>query len=490
MPPVIAQGPTRRNMLALLATILAGPTRGMSPRQTHLDWADIARSIAGPENASLRLLIPQGSVANILPVAKHFHQLTGIEIKVTEAGTRDIGTTVLADKLRGKTTFDVVLPPTYEIPDLAVAGAIQPLDRLQSVLAPGLDDGRALYTNGDSFDSRTYGHQTDGDVLLLFLNRDLLSHELHRARYEDRFGTAFRPPVTWGELDRQVGFVANELDRPGGVFLRAQGQVEWEYWLRLHAKGIWPVSDTFNPQFNSAEGLEALEDMIAVAPFVVETRNGRQSLGDGWREFADTGAYATFGWGGTQKIFRRGEIALTERVLAVPIPGGQGSETPDTLPYFNWGWSFAITTDAENPRLALSFLRFAVAPRMSTLAVQEEGGFFDPFMKEHYEDAAIRDIYGDDFLRVHRTSLESAIPDFYIVNRAAYFDALGAWLRLALNGAIEPSLALQKASDQWRLLTDEQETQPQADRWRQLRQKYPKEIADRLRDTTPWPSKT
>ena len=473
---------TRRGAIAALSAVFADKALALTSKRSHLEHANRARAFLNDGVKELRLLAPEGSLANLEAITSRFRDLSGISVNVSFAGTREIGTTILTSALLGHQSYDIALPPTYEIPDLVAAGAIQAFDPIAAKRLPEHSEDKPLYSSGDIFNGQTYGSQTDGDVYLMFLNRDILTNETLNGKYSDAFGAAFATPKSWAELDRQIAFVSKSLDRPGAVLFREIGQIEWEFWLRLHGKGIWPLSQDFNPQFDSAPGLEALEDMIAVAPFVASGIRGNRSFGAGWQSFVDDGAYATFGWGGTQKIFRSKDYAKRANIVAAPIPGGQGDETPDILPYFNWGWSYALTKNARHPEMALAFVRFAISSEVSTVAIRESDGFFDPFLSDHYQDPEIRDIYGISFLKVHEASLSNAIPDFYIADRKAYFDTLGAWLKHALDGSIEPRIALKKASDHWRLLANDDERSRQADRWRQLRETYPPNISRKLRD--------
>lgn len=472
---------TRRETLAALACLPASGATARSQDGTKFIFADQARSLATTSPGALTLLIPLGSRKNIEPIARDFKQLTGVAIHIREAEVREIGTTLLVNKLQGKKRFDIALPATYEIPDLVAADALIPLDDLEGFQSAQAHYPSALYTNGDSFDGKAYGHQTDGDVYLMICNEGILSNPEVAERYADQHGAALVPPKSWQEFDRQIRFVHERLEQPGAIMFRGNGGVEWEFWLRLHAKGIWPLNANFDPQIDSEQGIEVLEDMIETDEFVVDA-SGDRNFGAVWQDFQSSGAYATFGWGGTQKIFREASKGRADRYRFAPIPGGEEPGTPEALSYFNWGWSYTVVSGTDVPELALSFVNFAITPEMSSLAVRESGGFFDPFRPEHYEDPDIRDIYGPAFLAVHKNALMNAIPDFYIADRGAYFESLGAWLELALQRGIKPETALKNAADHWRLLGDEAERGNQAKRWQQLRSKYPHQVSSRLRD--------
>ncbi len=479
---------TRRALLTGTFAVLAEHALAAEASLGSQSWIDHARVRAASGSGRLRLLIPVGSDANITPIVSAYTELTGVAIDIQTVAVREVGTTLLTSRMMSNQRYDIVLPATYELPELVAARAIRPMDTIARIDGTGRDDDGALFSHGNDFNGHSYGRQTDGDVFLMFLNKAILKDHRLTDGYAGRYGTPFSVPSSWEELDRQIAFVHLNNGHPGAVLFRDRGQIEWEFWLRLHAKGVWPLSSEFDPQFDGDAGRDALSDMINVSPHIEQSRHNKSSFLAGWKAFTESGADATFGWGGTQKIFRDGGLDPGQQFLAAPVPGGLGAGTPDTLPYFNWGWSYAVTEGTPHPDLALSFVEYARSAEVSTRAIRERSGFFDPFRVEHYSDPVIGEIYGSSFLKVHRASLSNAIPDFYVANRNAYFDTLSAWLTLAIEGEVDPRTALSKAADHWRLLTSKQQKPRQAARWRQLRSSYPFAVSQKLRDTSDQPS--
>lgn len=152
------------------------------------------------------------------------------------------------------------------------------------------------------------------------------------------------------------------------------------------------------------------------------------------------------------------------------------------IPYFNWGWSFVISAASTQKELAYLFALFAVTPAMSTLAVRQPDGFFDPFRNEHYSDRGVEAAYSKSFLEVHRAALKGAIPDFYLKGQSEYFQTLGRGLDKALQGEVSPKMALTRVAKQWQLITSRVGRERQIQRWARLRAKYPPNARRLLRD--------
>jgi len=444
--------------------------------------AERARALVTGRITPLRLLIPEGCRANIVPVIERFRDATGIDVTPIETQVDDIAATLAFDALGGRSNYDLALPATFALPDLVAAEAILSLGTYAARHEPpGFRDG-ILYRVGDRFDDELYGFQSDGDAYLMFYHRDLLEDPDERARYADLHAEELGVPSTWEELDRQMAF----FHRPdqglfGGALFRSTGYLAWEWWVRLHAKGVWPLSDSLEPQIDGDAGVEALEQMIwASAHLVPEART--LGLFANWERFARGDIYCNIGWGGTQKYLDAPRSTMRGRMIHGPTPGGIVDGELLRTPYFNWGWSYVVTTGAAHPELAYLFAMFASTPAMSTLSVGQPDGFFDPYRPEHYVDPTIRALYGDEFLAVHEASLRQALPDFYLANRGEYFRLLGEWLDRALDGRVDPATALTNVARGWEALDSRATHERQIERWRALRAKYPPDIAARLRD--------
>lgn len=478
---------SRRTFVGGAMAAAAAPTSSLAmAKDTHLKIADHARGLPAPELGEIRVLIPSGSDANVAPIAKSFRELTGIPVRLIQAPVRDVAATLLLNQMLATNEYDIALPATYDLPDLAKAGAIRSLDPFRAARDAYYQEDGLLYSEGDRIDGQVYGYQTDGDAYIMFYNRRFFEDRALSDAYTNRFGVPFAPPGDWETLDDQILFISGQNDgRKGALLPRATGYVEWEWWLRLHAKGIWPLSPDLRPQIAGEEGVSVLEDMLRVSPALREERGGLNALFLIWEDYERGHTYATMSWGGSQKFHMRPGGPLANDIVHTRIPGGRGADTPDTLPYFNWGWNYTVTNSSKDPELAHAFCLFAVSEEMSRQAVRQVDGFFDPFREEHYADPTIQSIYGKPFLKVHRVTMENAMPDFYVTERAAYFSSLANWIGIALNGNTSPGEAMARVADAWDAIGNSGDTALKRAQWQRLRAKYPREIAERLRDLGP-----
>lgn len=436
--------------------------------------AQKARVLAEGRDVVLRMIIPNGSEANLAPVVKAFTDQTGIKIEVEQTHVDDINTRLILESLSEENSYDVALPATFGLPDLIEADAILPLNAFAERHEPdGFRDG-ILYAIGDQFDGEYYGFQTDGDAYVMFYNTTFLNDPGEMARYEDSTGQPLGIPQTWSELDRQIAFFHRpDEDIFGGALFRTPGYVGWEWWVRFHAKGMLPFAPDLTPQVAQPQGLEALEEMISVTQYLMPDIR-MTGLFANWEKFAKGNVYCNIGWGGTQKYLHGPNSNIRDTLAHGPTPGGLVDGKRISTPYFNWGWDYVVSKRSQEAEIAYLLCLFASTPDISTQSIGQRDGFFDPIRPEHYDDPTIREIYGDAFLAVHRESLENAIPDLYLANQSEYFLVLNEWIDLAIAGEVAPMEALERIEVEWTLITYRSGKEAQQTRWAELASKYPK----------------
>ena len=430
----------------------------------------------------MKILLPHGSEANLQPVVAKFLELTGITVKIQSVAVDEINAQLSLDGLSGTANYDLALPATFGIPDLADGGIILPLTDFAARHEPPGFRSDILYTIGDTFDDEIYGFQADGDTYVMFYHKDWLKNSSEKARYEDRFGQQLAIPKTWGDLDRQMAFFHRpEEGQFGGALFRTPGYLAWEWWVRFHAKGVWPLSLDLEPQLASDEGVSALEDMIRATEFLYPQARSA-GLFENWEHYGKGNTYANIGWGGSQKYLNGPKSAMKGRMVYGLTPCGEISGKHVNMPYFNWGWNYVVTSASKQPELAYLFALFASTSEVSTLSVREQAGFFDPFRAEHYSDPIIRETYTPEFLAVHQSSMRQSIPDLYLAQKGEYFQALSKWLDAAINGDADPAEALERVSTEWSLWNLRVGKDAQKARWRALRANYPSAARNALRD--------
>ncbi len=452
-----------------------------SLKNLHQQVAAKARDLTLGKQVELTILLPKGSAANVIPIAEAFQAATRISFNFVEAPVDEINTRMIVDTISQSNSFDLALPATFGLPDLAEAGAIINLDKFAEKYEPVSFQDDALFALGDYYKKNLYGYQTDGDAYVMFYNRDWLNDADEKKRFADQHGYELKVPETWEQLDAMMAFFHRpDENKFGGALFRTPNYMAWEFWIRFHAKGYWPFNDNLEPRINNSAGIAALKELCAAtkSQYPQARTNG---LFANWEAYAKGNIFCNIGWGGTQKYLNGEKSQVKGRLAFGPTPGGKINGELLLVPYFNWGWNYTVSSRSKNPEIAYLFALYACSPEMSTRAVREAGGYFDPFRSEHYQDAQITETYSKDFLDAHQESIKSSIPDLYLKGQGEYFDVLRANLLRADSGLLSAEQALDRTAKEWKQTTRRIGIKSQMEQWAFLKSRYPKTVRDVLR---------
>ncbi|NSX54620.1 extracellular solute-binding protein [Parasulfitobacter algicola] len=452
------------------------PAFAMQPAAN--DIAQTAKSFASGMSDSLRCLIPVGSESNLRPTVEAWQAATGIKVELEIVDVDQINDRMTVDHLARRADYDLALPATFAVADLAWSGIIHPMTKYEETFGHSAQLFDSLYENGNIIGGDRFGFQTDGDVYLMFYRKDWLTDETEVTSYQDLYGKVLDIPQTWQELDRQIRFFHRpDENRYGGALFRTPAYLVWEFWSRMHANGVLPFDDALTPQIDSDGAVQAVEDMLEISSFL-HPQAKTAGLFDNWTNYAKGDTYCNIGWGGSQKYFNQAQSPIRNKLAFSLLPGG---EKIAATSYFNWGWSFVLPTQSKKRELAYLFAAFATSPEISLNAVREADGYFDPFQRQHYQDEIIQDTYSSDFLKVHEMAINDPIPDLYLPGHNSYFSSLSKWLVEAMDRQRSPKDALRRAAQDWNLISLDFGLEDQADRWRASKARYPKHVLDHQR---------
>lgn len=432
------------------------------------------------KSLSLTILQPEGSLGNVKPIGDKFSELTGIAIHYVEASLDEINAKILAQSLSNETYFDIALPATFGLPDLIEAGSIRDLDEFADRYEPTKFYDDMLYAIGDSYKSKFYGYQTDGDTYMMFYNQEWLENQSEQDKFKDEYGYALAIPKTWEELDDMIQFFHRpDSNMYGGALFRNKDYIAWEWWARFHAKGYFPFNNSLQPQINSKAGIDALSELINTSNYLYPSAK-TYGLFENWEAFAEGNSFCNIGWGGTQKYLNGPKSLIKDKLAFGPTPGGIVNKEMLHTPYFNWGWNYTVSSFSKYPEISYLFMLYACSPKMSTEAVKFSDGYFDPFRSEHYDNEHIKNTYSEAFLTAHKFSMENSIPDLYLTGQGEYWDILKENIVLADRGKISPKVALDTTAKAWMQISSSYGLENQLEQWLFLKRNYPENIKNKL----------
>ncbi len=143
-----------------------------------------------------------------------WEELTGIKVKVVEVATAEMFTKIMQDYRSGAGAYDALNVIPAWMPDLAAAGALEPLDsyvdkygyrdELQKI-APTYRDNQMKV--GD----KIFGFPDDGDVFLMYYRKDIFGDPKLQAEFKAKAGRDLTVPKTWKEFDEVGQFLTDKL---------------------------------------------------------------------------------------------------------------------------------------------------------------------------------------------------------------------------------------------------------------------------------------
>lgn len=446
----------------------------------HENVATSARALN--TGTALKLMIPNGSGANIKPAVDAFAQLGGVNCQITEVDVDQINIELILRSSGSESAIDVALPATFGIPDLAEAGAIAQLDKWAAIHEPDSLNEGYLYRTGDYYKNHLYGYQTDGDCYLLFYNKRMLLDPAEQKAYLELTGQPLRPARTWEELDQMMTFFHRpDNNQFGGCLFRNPGYLVWEWWARFHAKGYFPFNDNLYPNINNDAGVAALTELIKASAHQTEG-SATNGLFDNWADFSKGNIFCDIGWGGTQKYLLK-QPGMRNNLVHGALPGPSINNTSSSMGYFNWGWNYTVSSRSSQPELSYLFCLFCASPEISTMAIREQDGYFDPFHARHYADTTIKTAYGESFLQAHQQALSNCMPDLYLSGQSNYLDSLRQQILNAMSGEMTPQQALDACAQQWKHISRRLGMAEQLAQWKILKASYPPEIRNALKSS-------
>lgn len=466
----------------LPASYLLRPSyaRAATLENVHTEAAAAAKQLAAGRTVTLKILEPSGSLGNVKPVADRWTEETGIAVEYVEVPLGEINEKILLEAVSRSGAFDIALPATFGVPDLVESGILVNLDQYAAKYEPEDFQEDALYSTGDYYKGNLYGYQTDGDTYLMFYRKDWLENADENKAFSDKHGYALKVPDTWEELDAMMAhFHRPDQGMYGGALYRTQFFIAWEWWVRFHAKGYYPLTDDLEPQINNEAGVAALAELVAASKFLYPGAR-TNGLFENFEAFGQGDKFCNIGWGGTQKYLNSDKSKIKGNLAFGNTPGGKVDGQLIKTPYFNWGWNYVVSTVSPEPEIAYLFTLYACSPKMSTIAVRDPGGYFDPFRGAHYEDAEIQKTYTPEFLVAHKASMRDSIPDLYLKGQGQYFDSLRVNIQAADVGEKTPQEALDDVARDWKMITRRQGKRSQLVQWSFLKSIYPAGVRDIL----------
>lgn len=454
---------TLRSLLPAAAAIGVLASTAPSLAQSAADIAvEAAKKYAGTE---LTLLYEAGlqPLDPINLTGPMWEKLTGIKIKVVEAPVDQLFTKIIQETKAGTGAYDILNVIPNQMPDLALAGALEPLDgyiEKYSYADEIQGIGQVYRENQMTVEGKTYGLADDGDVLLLYYRKDIFGDPELQAAFKDKFGYDLAPPKTWKEFNEISGFITEKRgpDVYGSGMHFQPGNFQYMFQERFRVEGgKFFDPETMRAKVNGPAGLKVFNDInadIETMPKGVEQwgfiemlnafMDGQIAMTESW---PPVGRW-TAGYGrDTEALNWLPETKVGGKVGYALPPGG----TPELA----IGFSLAVSSTSKNKDAAYLFAQWMNSEEISLQRVQLPYAMRDPFRGTHYTDPEYRSRWdgAGEYLDALKAGSESGLLDLSLIQIDRYEEAL----RQAIGRLMadeDPQTILDDLAGQWDDLTD------------------------------------
>ena len=391
-----------------------------------------------------------------------WEKLTGMKVKVIEVPTEEMFTKIMQEYRAGTGAYDALNVIPSWMPDLAKAGALEPLDayvdkykyrdELQKI-APTYRD------NQMTVDGKIYGFPDDGDVFIMYYRKDVFADPQNQTDFKAKFGYDLAPPTTWKQFDEIGQFLTDKFQPKmyGAAFFRQAPYAQLMFQERFRNEGgKFFDANTMKATVNSDIGVKVLTDMRNENKFMppgVETwgfvenlaafMSGQTAMTISWPPY---GRWAA-GYGQDEKALNWvPKTQIAGKVGYALPPGGH--------PQLALGFALSVASTSKHKDAAYLFIQWLNSEEISTKRVQLPYTLRDPFRVSHYTDPTYLSRWPDakDYLATLKQASETGLLDLSLLQTDKYEEALRQGISRLWAGE-DPQAILNDVAKQWDEIT-------------------------------------
>ncbi|MDR3175345.1 MAG: extracellular solute-binding protein [Desulfovibrio sp.] len=447
---------------------------GVSPLSAVTAWAAVngaeerawelaKKAAAKASKKTLTLLIPTGSIGNMTPYADKWKNELGITLEFIEEPDEVVHTKGMQEAVAKTGRYDVMMPTAMSYPDWLDSGLIYDLTDWVETYKPDIfhESWGVVFPashHAQLYNGRVVGLLCDGDQITLLCRGDYIKDGAKAKAFEDKFGYKLDVPHTWKEYYNLASFMHDPKNNfYGSLEYRSRYYAKWMFMQRLASKGRLWFDQDMNPTFNSPEGLQVLDDMLAVNQFLHPDAFSF-TWSSNYNAFGRGEGFMNIAWPSGFKYSKAPSTgpATSGKIMATVMPA-------DVLPdgsrlfagMFCWGYGFAVSRYSANPELAYAYIQWMTSPTISADAIPYLGGYSDPYRINHMLAPTKRlvETYTTDYLKILYNNIVNTVPDFCLPGGFEYQDALDKEVHACMTGEKKPKDALDAASRAFERIT-------------------------------------
>ena len=384
---------------------------------------------------------------------------TGIKIRVVEVPLAEVFSKIMLDYRSGGGGFDVVDVVPSWMPDLAQAGALEPLDvyvdrydyrNELNQIAPTFRDNW-MVANG-----KIYAFPDDGDVLILYYRKDIFGDPGNQAAFKAKYRYDLAPPKTWKQFTEIGGFLTERLKAQGiygASAVRDPAFAQYMFQERFRNQGGRFFNlESMKATINSPVGVKVFTDMREENHFMppgVENFKFAENLA----VFLNGQSAMTISWPpvGRWAAGYSADEKLLAFVPASKVAGKVGyALPPGGHPELAIGHALSVASTSKNKEAAYLFIQWMNSEEISAKRVQLPYTLRDPFRTSHYSNPEYLAKWPDakDYLGTLKAASEIGLFDLSLLQTDKYEEVLRLGFSRLWAGE-DPKAILDDMAKQW-----------------------------------------
>ena len=412
---------------------------GSMAHAADMDSADVAVEAAKKYAGTTISIVWEAGLQSLDPLnysGPKWEKLTGIKVKVVEVPTDQMFTKIMQDYKSGAGAYDALNVIPSWMPDLARAGALEPLDKYvdQFGYREELKDIAAAYRDNQmQYEGKIFGFPDDGDVMLLYYRKDIFEDPKMKEEFKAKFAYDLAPPKDWKQFDQIGQFITDKMAPKvyGAGFFRSTPYPQYMFQERFRMEGgKFFDAATMKSTVNSDVGQKVLADMLAENKFMppgVEQWNFVDNLA----AFLQGNTAMTISWPPYGRWAAAYNAIASEKAMNwVPksqISGKVGyAVNPLGRPELGVGFDLSISTTSKNKEAAYLFIQWLNSKKISLERVQLPYTLRDPFRTSHYTSKEYAALWPDApaYLATIKESGEKGLLDLSMLQQDKYDEAM------------------------------------------------------------------
>ena len=391
-------------------------------------------------------------------------ELTGIDVKVIEVSTAEMFTKIMQEYRAGTGAYDALNVIPAWMPDLANAGALEPLDAMVDkygfreelqLIAPTYRDNQMMV------DGKIFGFPDDGDVFIMYIRKDIFEDAIVKDAFKAKTGKDLAVPTTWPQFD-ETGAALTEILKDRGIygagFFRQPPYAMYMFQERFRNEGgKFFDADSMKATINSDIGVRVVTEMRAenawMPPGVEQWgfpeclaafQQGQTAMTISWPPF---GRWAA-GYGTDEEVLSWvPKSTIVGKVGYALPPGGH--------PQLAAGFCLSVASTSKNKEAAYLFIQWLNSEEVSMQRVQLPYALRDPFRSSHFTSPEYLAKWPDakDYLAALQAGANSGLLDLSLLQTDKYEEALRQMISKLWAGD-DPKTILDAAAAEWDAVTE------------------------------------